>query len=424
MTKRIAVIGGGIAGLTAAYQLLKQGFEVELFERNSDVASECSYANGAQFSVSNSQTLHTWTNIKKGLSWMFKKDAPLYIQPSLDPDKIKWVSSFLKETVLGTHFENSIETIELGMESRREWNSYLSNKGGAHKVGQAKDYPGMLLVYSNSVELEKAESLVDIIENYNYTKWSDNPTLTFERITDEEMRKDKSMQYFSKTAGGLLFKEDGIADINRLCKLLLTDCLDNKNFIYSANSDVADILKSTERSNGILLQTGKFIPDFDFVVIANGWQADRLGKQFGTNLGIYPVKGYSITIDCLHNDLPPSYSINHDTHKIVCSTFDYNGWKKFRVAGTMELSGNEDPPSMNQDRIKPLKDWVSNNFDVRSMSISPWACYRPMTPDMMPFYDHSKNDNTVWYHAGHGHLGLTLSMGTAVRLAKKIAKSA
>ncbi len=34
MTKKIIVVGGGIAGLTAAYTLQKDGFDVEILERN------------------------------------------------------------------------------------------------------------------------------------------------------------------------------------------------------------------------------------------------------------------------------------------------------------------------------------------------------------------------------------------------------
>ena len=42
----IAVIGGGITGVTTAYALAKRGFAVTLFEKNRYAAMETSFANG------------------------------------------------------------------------------------------------------------------------------------------------------------------------------------------------------------------------------------------------------------------------------------------------------------------------------------------------------------------------------------------
>ena len=46
LMKTIAVIGGGITGVTTAYALAKRGFAVTLFERHRYAAMETSFANG------------------------------------------------------------------------------------------------------------------------------------------------------------------------------------------------------------------------------------------------------------------------------------------------------------------------------------------------------------------------------------------
>ena len=48
---KIAIIGAGIAGLSAAYYLVREGLNVEIYEQEPYAAMQCSYANGAQISV-------------------------------------------------------------------------------------------------------------------------------------------------------------------------------------------------------------------------------------------------------------------------------------------------------------------------------------------------------------------------------------
>ena len=79
--KSIAIIGGGITGVTTAYALAKRGFNVTLFERNRYVAMETSFANGGQLSASNAEVWTHWSTILKGLKWILKSDAPLLINP-------------------------------------------------------------------------------------------------------------------------------------------------------------------------------------------------------------------------------------------------------------------------------------------------------------------------------------------------------
>ncbi|MGH7078441.1 MAG: FAD-dependent oxidoreductase, partial [Acetobacteraceae bacterium] len=40
---RVVVMGGGVVGVTTAYQLLRDGHEVVLIEREREVASETSF---------------------------------------------------------------------------------------------------------------------------------------------------------------------------------------------------------------------------------------------------------------------------------------------------------------------------------------------------------------------------------------------
>ena len=75
--KRIAVIGGGITGITTAYTLAKRGLDVTVYEKHRYAAMETSFANGGQLSASNAEVWNNWQTVMKGIKWMSRRDAPL-----------------------------------------------------------------------------------------------------------------------------------------------------------------------------------------------------------------------------------------------------------------------------------------------------------------------------------------------------------
>ncbi|MBV9246602.1 MAG: FAD-dependent oxidoreductase, partial [Methylobacteriaceae bacterium] len=51
---RIVVLGGGVVGVTTAYQLQNDGHDVVLIERNSEVAAETSWGNAGMIAPGHS----------------------------------------------------------------------------------------------------------------------------------------------------------------------------------------------------------------------------------------------------------------------------------------------------------------------------------------------------------------------------------
>ena len=81
----------------------------------------------------------------------------------------------------------------------------------------------------------------------------------------------------------------------------------------------------------------------------------------------------------------------------------------------IEFNGNN--KNIRADRIQPLVSWVNQCFPgVCTRQVVPWAGLRPMMPDMMPRVGRGRKAN-VFYNTGHGHLGWTLSAGTAEMVA-------
>ncbi len=67
----------------------------------------------------------------------------------------------------------------------------------------------------------------------------------------------------------------------------------------------------------------------------------------------------------------------------------------------------------------PLPVWFDGAADFESPTM--WAGLRPMTPTGMPIIDRSPYPN-LWLNTGHGHMGWTMSNGSARILADLIAQ--
>ncbi len=157
---------------------------------------------------------------------------------------------------------------------------------------------------------------------------------------------------------------------------------------------------------------------FDSVVVCAGTGSRAIAAKLGDRVNIYPVKGYSITVqldDMASQQAAPTVSLLDDETKLVTSRL---GHDRFRVAGTAEFNGaNHD---IRNDRIQPLVRWVEECFPgVSTQRVVPWAGLRPMLPNMLPKVGPGRLP-TVFYNTGHGHLGWTLSAITAEMLADAV----
>ena len=95
MGKGILVIGGGIVGLSTAYFLQREGFEVTVVDASAMDAG-ASYVNAGYLTPSHIVPLAAPGVMKQGLKWMFNSASPLYIKPRLNPDFLRWAWAFNK----------------------------------------------------------------------------------------------------------------------------------------------------------------------------------------------------------------------------------------------------------------------------------------------------------------------------------------
>lgn len=387
MTKSVAVIGAGIAGITTAYYLAKEGYQVTVYEAERYPAMKTSFANGGQVSVSNSEVWTTWSNVQKGIKWMFQKDAPLLIRPRLDWAQWKWMIKFMYHTVIGAYEENTKTTIKLGLEADRFYKEIIAEEG----LEFDQNSSGILHFYKNRTYFENAKTAQTIYQS-NGAAWDILEPLQTQAL-------DPALKDVKGLVGGAWTHHDWTGDIHKFC-YQLSNILEKKysvKFYYGSRPDTLEFISN----------------DYNAVVVAAGVGSEKLANSIGDTLGIYPVKGYSITINNVNPKYLPRVSLLDDEAKIVTSSLG----NRFRVAGTAELAGEN--YDIRRDRIQPLLEWVHTNFpNINTHDYTQWACLRPMTPNMMPILKQSDKHSKVYYNTGHGHLGWTLGPFTAQTICK------
>ena len=400
----IAIIGGGITGVTTAYALAQKGFTVTLFEKQRYTAMETSFANGGQLSASNAEVWTHHSTLVKGLKWMLKSDAPLLVNPTPSWHKLSWFMEFMAS--IPQYRNNTIATTRLAIQAREHLFAWASQEGIAFDLKKQ----GILHIYRDKKGFDHAGKVSALLAEGGLPRRA---------VTPQEMSAIEPTlagNYY----GGYFTESDSTGDIHKFTVGLAQACERlGVSFVFGqdvVNTDAdGQVATVTPAVDGQRVQHR-----FDSLVICAGVASRQFASQLGDRVNIYPVKGYSITVnlpDAQSQQAAPTVSLLDDETKLVTSRL---GTDRFRVAGTAEFNGfNKD---IRADRIKPLVDWVNTCFPgVSTRQVVPWAGLRPMMPNMMPRVGRGAKAN-VFYNTGHGHLGWTLSAATADMVSELIAQ--
>lgn len=402
----IAVIGAGITGVTTAYSLNARGYRVTVFDRNRYAAMETSFANGGQLSASNAEVWNKLSTVIQGLRWMMRRDAPLLMSPAPSWHKLSWMTAFVRE--IAHYRENTLETVRLAIRARET----LFAMARAEGIDFDLKTRGILHFYRDEAAFRKAEAVNALLREGGLERHA---------VTPEEIRAIEPAlagTYY----GGFYTPSDATGDIHKFTRGLAAACA-RKGVRFVHDAAVEAVGPDGKGGHAVRWRpSGRGearVETADAVVICAGTGSRHLAAMLGDRVNIYPVKGYSITVN-LHTPearaAAPEVSILDEATKIVTSRL---GDDRFRVAGTAEFNGfNRD---IRYDRIQPLVDWTREQFPgVDTDRVVAWSGLRPMLPNMLPRVGRGRRPG-VFYNTGHGHLGWTLSGATAELVAEAVA---
>jgi len=400
---KIVVLGAGIAGVTTAYYLHKQGYDVTVIDRHDASAMECSHANGGHLSYTHTEPWASMSLMRMVPGWLIQKDCPLLISHMWDPSMWAWVLKLLACCPRKKVLETTQILSPLALYSKKCLHHIIEDT----KVEFDHTTKGILHICDNEKSLDKHTKQAQVQEALGFS---------YHRL-DSRQACEKFEPALSQTArdiaGGLVFPLDESGDscqfIQNLTQFLIENGVTFKhNTTVDTLSHQGDHILSVKTSLGDI-QADKF-------VVALGAYSGVIMRSLGINIPMYPLKGYSITIPVEQTQSMPQVPLMDTDNKIVISPMG----NMLRAAGTVDFAGFNHAISDRQTDV--IVSIVKGIFPSLSSfeTVQKWSCLRPFISDCRPVLGKSPYKN-LFMNTGHGSLGWTLGCGSSALVADVVA---
>ncbi len=395
-SKRALIIGGGIIGGMAAYFLCKKGWSVTILEKGR-FGDGASHGNCGLIVPSHSIPLNTPANLMKGIGWMFKKNAPLYMRWRFDATWVRWMIQFIRHcqahhrqrsmagrTALMADAIALYDTIIAAEGIECDWkisgNCHLfRNQKACDAYGAGHKVDGLAESNLNLLTGSRLQAVAPTLSPDVVGGWHDGHAAS--------IRPEAFLQ-------------------------ALVTVLKNKGVVIHEQTEWQAFNRTEDLAVSACTNRGTFTADA-FVVATGAWTPLRV-QALGTRIPIQPGKGYSVTVR--RPEKAPSMPCFFENERVVMTPWE-NG---LRLGGTMEFSGYDE--DLNSGRLTALFRALAQYmpFSVSGQIEEEWCGWRPMTWDGMPIVDHLPTFKNVVLAAGHNELGITMAPATGRLVAEMI----
>ena len=397
----VCVIGAGIIGATTAYALSKEGWAVTVIDSESAAGMRASYANGAQLSYSYVEPLASPSTLTKIPLWLLSRDSPIRWQPQFSVRHIQWLIQFIAHCNANQVQNTTKQLLEISFLTKNGLHGWLSDLGISERDVMLEK-TGKLVIYRNHNDLAAVRRQMELQKSFG----CDQEIRTTAQCIEAEPGLVSIEQ---DIAFGVYTTSDEAVDCHKLCQLILKHS--GVQEIYDAR--LMHFNLKGDRIESITTSKGEITADL--FVVAAGNETNAVLQQLNHALLIEPIKGYSVSFPIVNRERAPNGSITDQNRKVVFARIG----NTLRVAGFAEIRGNN--LTIDQRQIASLIADTERVFPgaVDLNQCTSWAGLRPCSPSGIPYIQRIGYQN-AWVNAGHGSLGLTLSVGSAILLAKKM----
>lgn len=388
--KNVTVIGAGVIGLSCAYYLQKEGYEVTVIDRG-NITEGTSFGNAGYVSPSHFIPLASPYIVYKAMKWMLDASSPFYIKPRLDKTLLLWGMAFWKSARHKT-MRNNIQPLNDILVLSRDLMNPIKDELGDHFRMEEK---GCYMLYKTGKTARQEQALAREAAQYNLE------ANVYSAAEIQQMEPGVEMDIL----GGVLYPADchlHPGDYMQALKKHLT--INGVKFQLDTNVRGFETKGSQIRS--VLTDQGGF-PCGHLVLAAGSW-LPQLTALLGIRLLLQAGKGYSMTYENIEGNLcRPAILIER---RVAMTPMGPD----LRLGGTMEISGIND--NILPKRVQAIYDGAKAYYP--GLKVSPpqqdkiWHGLRPLSPDGLPYIGRHKKYNNLVLAGGHAMLGLSLSAAT------------
>ena len=394
----ILVLGAGVAGITTAWQLLKDGHEVEVVDAEPEAAEFTSFGNAGLIAPGHA---YAWASPRAPgmmLRSLWRNDQAIRFKPGIDPKLWSWTMKFLGQCTAEKAAATTAIKARLCLYAQAMLHEVVAETG----VTYDRNTGGCLYFYGTPERYEFAAKRADVLRQAGVRIDALDRAAVVKLDPGLADAKDQ-------IAGALHAVTDESGDC-RLFTKALADVCRRKGAKFHYQTRITEIVAEDREVS--VVRTDKGALKADAYVLSLGVFSPHLVRKLGIRLPIYPVKGYSMTVPITdRNAVARLAGMDEDNLLAYCPMGE-----RMRITATAEISGysRTHRPGDFAVMSRRIKEIFPRGLDFARASY--WAGLRPMTPTALPIVDRSPFDN-LWLNTGHGHMGWTMSHGCARILA-------
>jgi D-amino-acid dehydrogenase len=397
---RVAVVGAGLAGLTAAWELRAAGADVEIFDSAEGPGLATSSRNGSLQHPSQAEPWNSPGVLWEVLRHLGDEQAAVLLRPRALPSLLGWGLRFVRESNPERFLANTLANMRLARYSVEQMARHR-----ADGIDYAMRVGGTLALLRDEPARAKALAWAERLGAHGLA-W---------RILsrDEVVTLEPALAPVAdQLLGALHYPDDERGDPLMFCRAL-ADSLGRHGASIHYSTSVERIHVDGQRVLGVVDSAGRPY-EADAVVLAAASHSRALACGVGLDLPVRPVKGYSLTLP-QRPSAPRIAATDPHLHMAVIPVGD----DRVRVAGTAEFCG--DDLSVSPGRVANLRALLQRLYPIyaatlKDEDVQPWTGLRPMCADGVCLVGPTRVRG-LYLHTGHGHLGWTQTPGSARVLA-------
>lgn len=381
---QVLVVGGGVVGLSAAYELAKAGAAVTVIERD-EVADSASTGNAGLISVGHAPLPKPGLTAQ-GVRWMFDPDAPLYIPRKLNPALWQWFWQFRK-ACSAKNFEHCMNVLGgVGKAAGETFRTIIETEG----IECEYQPRGELTVYLTEAGLEHAREECELMNGLGYAT----------RMLNGDELRTMEPAFRDEVRGALLHEERAFCHPGKFVRELAERAC-NHGARLREGEGVRHLAIEHGRCVGAVLESGEHVPA-DAVILAAGIWSGPLARTAGVRIPMQAGKGYHMMVSAPE----PCPSIAGVMAERYVAVTPMEGG--LRLAGTLEFSGIND--RLVRRRLELLKIGAAKylrGIDATKVKTE-WCGLRPCTADGLPAIGWAPGVERLFIATGHAMLGFAL----------------